>query len=425
MEKTQKIIRYTLFSCLCLLNYSLFSQAVFTDCGQPIECPQNRFYPYKVCDIEAKEVKTICLAGDWSGKEYVNAGLKLRKAKLPICIGSTASGPTIYTHVEGDMEVYANGVRVLSHEKTLQEFQDACDQWNCLCSEVDENNGWGQCPSPINLYFTQNPRDFDFYKPEEEGGKPWQITSVLAQTQGKEEDGGCDMRYNDGDFDYSAKIVFNFTNELLYDTEYPTSSDKQVFAFVNEDYADYAASALPKVELRYFSYTALHEIGHALGFGHYYDVDDRGRVVFSCEKDNSGIILSGIMDSEAKDDPHKDLLPGLSQDDKCMFVKLYCGDLVTVDINEHEYNSDENNLYPNPSYYEAKLEFDIEAEYDVVTIKIQNNLGEIVLMPIENKEYTQGSHLELINVQILPNGYYYCIIQTQRKSYVRPFVVIR
>lgn len=100
-------------------------------------------------------------------------------------------------------------------------------------------------------------------------------------------------------------------------------------------------------------------------------------------------------------------------------------DNLEVGINEYEYNSSENNLYPNPSYNEVKLEFDTEAEYDIVTIKIQNNLGEIVLVPIENKEYTQGSHLELINVQTLPNGYYYCIIQTQHKSYVKPFVVIR
>ena len=102
-------------------------------------------------------------------------------------------------------------------------------------------------------------------------------------------------------------------------------------------------------------------------------------------------------------------------------TELTCHSTVGI----YDYAPTHTNLFPNPSHNFVAIEFELATYSENVTIKIMDGLGRILLTPIENKTYDSGVHTEQINVKGFENGYYYMLIQTQNKSFVQPFIVIK
>ncbi len=408
-------------------------------------CPPYKKYPYKVC-CDYAGIRTVCIS-NIQEYEATHPGCKVRKIPdyasprwkyqgLPICIDTdyfkkNYSTLNFYKDEARRECIIDNNNEEITYPvfdttgsgAASRDIIEACRQWNAICGLAN-----APCKTQIKVRFSINlKKDFDNDIYTVAVTKyPWPYTNLGVL--GKPGDQLLDVDRCDMDLDLT-EIIFNNTPEFVkcQKDKYGNYLSQQWF-WVNQDFisndlltyidaqnvANPNQNGEPPYMLAFnFRDVLMHELGHILAFGHYEECIE--------ENGNNTDYAHGVMERQAN--PVTGKTAGLSMDDKCMFKRLYCP--TTLDINEHEYNSDANNLYPNPSYDEAKLEFDIEAEYDVVTIRIQDNLGRTLLVPIANREYGKGSHLELIDVQSLPNGYYYCIIQTQRKNYVKPFVVIR
>ncbi len=438
------IIFYALSSNINLLSKEI-APAPHPD---SLRCPSNAKYAYKVCCSGAMYDKCI---SDIAEYETNNPKCKVRRIPdavlhpdppynstgLPICVDmdyfksyyKSSPGSKVSNGVEFFGEPYPEEKFIPTFDvfdtyyqnqdnATMQDILAACRQWNAICGY--EN---APCGTKIKVRFSDDPKYFgndvlttvawvDYNYGQSSG-------VVLGVVTPNDEILGTDRCHLDLE---NMEIVFNNTREFTKSTwdkshnwffvnqEYITDNLLDFIDETNED-NPVMPDEPPYMVAFNFKNILMHELGHILGFAHP-DV--------ACSDEEIGY---SIMNSQAEPVTNDNKHLSLSQYDKCAFKNLYCPQ--SVGINEYSYSSDDNNLYPNPSYDEAKLEFDIEAEYDVVTVIIQDNLGRILLVPIENKEYGKGSHLELIDVQSLPNGYYYCIIQTQRKNYVKPFVVIR
>ena len=158
----------------------------------------------------------------------------------------------------------------------------------------------------------------------------------------------------------------------------------------------------------------MHEIGHMLGFGHYFSPTGAP----FCSN-----ALDGIMKRNTNPGTN---ITELSLHDKCMFAKLYCPDLTTVSIYDYQPRKDFPKVYayPNPSDDLVNVVFDLPRTSDV-KLTVKNVLGETLLIPIENKLYGAGEHSLQINTNILPVGTYYIVIQAGLQKTSQPIVIAR
>jgi hypothetical protein len=105
-----------------------------------------------------------------------------------------------------------------------------------------------------------------------------------------------------------------------------------------------------------------------------------------------------------------------------MFKKLYCETITCADA-IYEYGSQLQKIYPNPGEHIISINFTLPDICKDVKMYIQNPLGQIVLF--QNIVFEGGEHTELINVDSLPVGIYYIIIELGAYRTTQPLNVIR
>jgi hypothetical protein len=81
---------------------------------------------------------------------------------------------------------------------------------------------------------------------------------------------------------------------------------------------------------------------------------------------------------------------------------------------------------PNPATDAASLSFSLR-EADEVTIEIYSVDGKLLMTPVNNQSYDEGSHVEQLQVGTLPPGVYTAVVSTSNFTRVRTrqFVVVR
>lgn len=113
---------------------------------------------------------------------------------------------------------------------------------------------------------------------------------------------------------------------------------------------------------------------------------------------------------------------GLSQDDKCMFMKLYC----QSGISEVEFSSSDANrstiiAYPNPTNYSLHIKFRTNRAQNVKVFLI-----DVKGKKIEDdliKQFETGEQLFTIDASSFNNGKYFCTIEHDGITETISFVI--
>jgi len=308
-------------------------------------------------------------------------------------------------------DFYIGGHKVFDVEKALQELKDACYLWNCLCGKQDDT-----CDPDNKIYVGFN-SDPDFWKKHTNR----KLSEVFALVTGMEflslegpGEGGTFNSESKCTSKEKVKIHFNTTKAFKYN-DIDTVGDKEYRQFfINDEYITdelmEELSIIPAAVVS-FIYVAAHEIGHALGLAHF----------GNCS--NLKPPLNGVMNGNVLHTKEK--FKGLSIDDKCAFAMLYCPELTNCYTNIFEYNPPNQKLYPNPTPHTVTIDFTLPKSYTHVTISIMNILGQVVLTPLENIPYEEGTHTEQINVSHLPNGTYTVIIQANEHLSAQSLIILK
>jgi len=412
--KKYLILLFLFFICCHILESS-------NDCGQPLNCDPNKKYPYVFCDSKTGNWRPFCLSAydDFNAVYSEDLGEEFRIQKLfdlPICLGTIeyecACDKEVITNCNCKLEdEYLEGHLVFSVAETIKELKEAFRVWNCVCGKQDE-----ECndANKINIVFSADTNFWNSVIPDgdatgilgisghllltTDGGIVWSSESTLASED------KCAAKKEE-------KIYFNVSKTFKHKKRNPNETlDAEVQFFINEKYiTNSVINNIYGQEKRVFSflYTAVHEIGHTLGLPHYEERD-----CMQLPKP------SGVMNATPPEARGK--FAGLSHDDKCSFSRLYCP---TVGI--FEYQPQTQKVFPNPGKHIVTIDFELPKYTENLKMYINDVLGQTLLIPIESGTFESGEQSVLINVESLPVGIYFIIIEAGSYRTAQPLTIIR
>lgn len=365
-------------------NMSLYSG----NCGQSISCT-DAAYPFRFCD-DYGNIRTLCASDPFSHTDqfypefYIP--LKMNNNVQPICLQFDDSGPIeIGVKICGDQTCSSD----LVYEKKdfITDMKSAAYDWNCLCGKQDDD-----CGCTINVGFTEDP--FKFEDPEE------QPAANTVDQYPEKVIKKCEIQCED------LNIYLNYTEEFTNKsnaTKY-TGTDYELYYggnfFVTSGVANNWPAGLSgyKPDAYNLETVLMNQLGRIFGLSGdpYYGSCYSGGVMDDLRPEPEG----------AKED--------LSDDDKCMFVKLYCTTLPVEDDNYDNSDIDHYN-YPNPFDTKTNIRFKVTNDLaSHVTIRIFNNLGNIVC-EVTDKYYDNGTHDIVFDSANLAAGIYYYTIKINNK----------
>jgi len=388
-----------IFLCF-IFAYSLFAGA---PCGEITNCDPNKAYPYVMCNSLNGSITECCMVDPFTTRTdppspdiYGPA----RKASLPICIDFDGSGPDeIYGYVCGDgsSPEHAKCYADIIYKKSdfVSNSNQASFRWNCLCgvqdsppcschikvSFIDKNNNEFSDPAfnnnAISLFKTNPPGENQLELPDKCKPKCDNIIIYLNNTP---------------DFHGSSFIKdVNGIERTCYRT----------FYFINE----YLDQNLKDTEPQSYNLQDLltYSLGRILGLG-------QG----DCSGFNNSSIMNGVPQGKRQN---------LSQDDICMFKRLYCPELTPV-IETNDSDLINFRSFPSPVTDIFNLSFNVKNEGEIVSINLFNILGVQVIETI-NKVYPSGINLEKIDFSSFESGIYIYSISMDNSIFNGRIILIK
>jgi len=432
MKKRNLLLTLVVLICSC--NSSMLAQCP-PNSGPTEPCEPCKEYPYRVCvyDEYANEMQmqTVCTARP---DTLDRIGILFKMDNLPICVELMNN----YVHSIGSFENYPEktggyllGLYDQHHRSHSQNDMDlAANKWNCICN----HNIADGCGTTISASFVSNWRKFK---------NPYTDPSSYDFDEGDEcEPSDINMYINISHaFLYGTPVPDNTiplpetpTTHLIMNSHWivvdrppynyppPPVENNGNFKGVIAHLESKNSPFNPVYKIYSLVDVAIRQLGEILGMGYSEE----------CGCDDLSIMSpEGLwtINGHKYIDPYHGLGGKDNEDwgdcDKCMFKTLYCNDNPCDEDFVFDYEPSHLKIYPNPSNDAVRIEFELEDYCENVTVKIMDVLGRTLLIPIENKPFNSGVHSELINVKGFENGHYYMIIQTTKKSFIKPFIVIR
>jgi len=407
MRKIMKTIIKILFLFLIFSNNLLSADET---CGISVICPNNIAYPYIMCDPLTGKVKQCCITDPINGQctdSKNNVYGPARKASIPICLDFDNSGPTgdLYGYVcggHGVFQCYSDIIYKIADFNS--NASGASYRWNCLCGKENETCDQTKCKIKVK-FIDKNQNEF---------GNPVFSNSNIEPV-------GISLFTNNppdaSQIDLNDKCKPNCQNITMYLNNTPEftgmtwvmGADGTTghyccgnFFFIDQ-YEDAGGNLAGCAHISAFDLKDIltYELGRILGLG-----DGEDCTVTSSDP-------SSIMDKLPDGDGTR---KNLSQNDKCMFTKLYCPDVVITNIENNETPQNNIGFFPNPTDKLINFTFNVDNETELVTIKIYNSLGIDIINPI-SKVYNKGKNIEKIDLTSGNTGIYFYTISTYKNVY--------
>lgn len=375
---------FLIFFIFCLHSYA-------EPCGVHSDCPEGKTYPYIMCRSSDGLIHIFCLNDPYTAEPCEFGGFifdNVRKTNLPICIDFDNSGPdTVWGYVCGtknqNHEKYYTDI-IYTKADFINQSEQIADIWNCICGYQDE-----PCHCSIKVKFIDKNQN-EFSDPETES-----LSNTLFENNPAKE-GQIDENNKYENLCSNIVIFLNHTEEFhrsqyIRDANGLSRVCYDKFYYI-DSYHNNHLSNTTYINAYNLNNIIAHELGKILGFGNGNDCTDY---------DNNSIMFSEIVASTRK---------SLSQDDICMFKKLYCPEL--TEIREVYQNINETSIYPNPCRTFVNLPVFAKFENEIISVEITNSISETVFES-SPKIYPCGDSKIEIDISNFPNGIYFYKIISQ------------
>lgn len=271
---------------------------------------------------------------------------------------------------------------------TIDNFNDAVATWVSICEGCQPNDeDMQRCC--VQFAWTKDPAEFKNKKLDPEKVIAFTSTQIVPPS------------IEPCNYDCNQMFVYlNQTNDFTGNTDDDPGNYKRHFFITGET---------SKKNWYSLKATFMHEMGHLFGFGDQYVGD-------SLDCDNSASIMSNV----GFENPSRTL----SDDDRCMYMKMYCWS-PTSGINENaELQIDDVSVFPNPSNSNIiNIQFDNtlakDIDYEIVT-----SIGNVISKGhIADSE--SSAKLKTIEIKTIPAGVYYLLLKYNGKQLTKQLIINR
>lgn len=274
-------------------------------------------------------------------------------------------------------------------------FNDALEAWTSICENCDLNNIYLQnCCTRI--MWTKDDNVF-----KEARSDPKKTAALASQRMIPPSAAPC-MKDCEKSF-----IYINQTDIYTEQADNAPGNYKKFFITGENEKKDWVS----------LKAVLMHEMGHIFGFGHL--GDESGNPCVENEDYNESIMSNRNFDKHDR---------GLSADDKCMYMKMYCWEPPVSSVISFSESELEINIAPNPSSEEFNIYLKIGQPQNL-NFEIYDNNGNIVTN-LGNKFYNVGNHflnwkgVDKNQKQVV-NGNYFLRISNSAKQITKKLIISR
>lgn len=371
----KKINIILILTFLCSFFYSISQPNL--PCGQIDYCPK-KFHNYYFCDPHTNNLIEYCAEDPWNSG--LPSDMKPLHNKIPICLNyiETNVYPAIMktsclTEAGSSYELIVFDKSFLSSDLNNAEYT-----YKCICNKQNQS-----CQCTVNVKFTNSASDLK-----------GPLTSRVGYSQYRYYLDDCSMECSS----YQPTIFLNGSTDLQGNMAgYPLRP------FLSQQYFDSNPDYLKDIKGGYFGINItsvlLHELGHQYGIAH--------------QTDNYGNPKCSIYDNGQMSTKTKDVNSGstyLSNDDICVFKKLYCPSLTPVE--DRVIVEEEIYKYPNPA--EDYIVFSTNSILGNENVIVYSTFGQKYILNFINTN--EGLKIDVSN---LSPGVYFIKIGDKVEKFVK------